>query len=282
MKILAIDQTSEMILTRMILAGIGALNENSEIQIRSRPIELESTTMNRLSKGNYNFSNQFSAAFVSLSLENLANPTTFLKVISLIHENNPSLDVFVVPEPSATLTAPDILVLFLTGVAGVIEERLLVLEPNLSRAVSHKATSNRYRSTLLIGSSSHELAKLWHMLREWNNDDESTNQLDLCCWKASIALGQLEKIQLGMGGAHPYTYVKYAQALIMASTKTGIRFSEDELRRAMSVLARRYLGDHFEKFELTNFSKSQIEGRCVLEWQQWCHRVSRWSGSATC
>ena len=32
----------------------------------------------------------------------------------------------------------------------------------------------------------------------------------------------------------------------------------------------------------TNFSKSQIEVICVLEWQQWCHRVSRWSGPATC
>lgn len=39
---------------------------------------------------------------------------------------------------------------------------------------------------------------------------------------------------------------------------------------------------HNVRFVECNFSKSQIEVICVLEWQQWCHRVSQWSGSTTC
>jgi hypothetical protein len=164
--------------------------------------------------------------------------------------DNPRARVFLVPVSNGdTLTAVDVVVALLAGIAGVVSERGLIMKEVLYSLINHQGSPRRHRSLLLIGDLSSKVEAMKNMVNDWDMDAEAEPTLDPACWRTAMALARLDKLEPVIGSAQPTSYSSLANALNLTEPATSFRLNSDDLRRVLGTLARRWLGEDHEPVE---------------------------------
>ncbi len=149
---------------------------------------------------------------------------------------------------STSVTGADTAAAVLMGAVGIVDDRGLVSADVLDAVVRHQVNGRRHRSVLLIGEALPRLQKTQDMVREWNEDEEGNDAVDLNSWQACFALAQINRLEPIFGaGGQPYSFIRLADALNLAEGTTGFRLTQNDLRRALSTLAYRLLGPDHEQ-----------------------------------
>lgn len=175
---------------------------------------------------------------------------TSLKTAQMILAEDATIRLYlVIQSDHPSFTGVDAIAALLFGVSGIIEERALVDEEILQEILAHKVIDRRYRSMLVLGNTLDRIRGIKGVVEDWDNDFEADPTLDLPCWKASMALAQLEKLEPISTGGSVFGFVNLAQALNFAVHKTSFSYTIHDLRRVLSTLAGRWLGTGHESPE---------------------------------
>ena len=160
---------------------------------------------------------------------------------------------------AAALSGLEVTAVLLAGSAGVIDDRLLMSDGVLRGLLDHQFEDARSRSMLLIGRSAGATRVLVEMLKMWSEELECYGTLDAACWRAAMALAQLDELRPLRGPGDRFSFVKLAQALNLRSADTTFQLTENDLRRVLSDLADLWLPDPEDKPErlhLPNYAKA--------------------------
>lgn len=172
-----------------------------------------------------------------------------------------SLRVFLIlPAGVADFTGVDTAAALLAGMAGVLDDRLLLGDGIFDSILSQANLNPHTRMMLMLGEPAKRLKRLKHTLDEWALSDEGTDALDLNCFRAALALAQLDRLMPLRGQGDPYSFVKLAQALNLAQPFTSFRLSLGDLRKTLSSLTGRFLGfdrENFERLSLPDLARSR-------------------------
>jgi hypothetical protein len=158
--------------------------------------------------------------------------------------NHPGTKVFLVPVSSGgPLTGVDAVIAMLVGITGIIDERGLVLNEVIGAMIRPPLSSRRQKSMLLVGEVASRTEITTSMVTSWNMDEEGDPTLDGACWRAAMALGQIDKLEPMFISPQPLSFSSLATALNLSESTTYFRLNENDLRRVLSTLARRWLPD---------------------------------------
>jgi hypothetical protein len=158
--------------------------------------------------------------------------------------NRPGTKVFLVPvSGGGPLTGVDAVIAMLVGITGIIDERGLVLNEVIGAMMRPPLSSRRQKSMLLVGEVASRTEITTSMVASWNMDEEGDPTLDGACWRAAMALGQIGKLEPMFTSPQPLSFSSLAAALNLSESTTYFRLNENDLRRVLSTLARRWLHD---------------------------------------
>ena len=138
----------------------------------------------------------------------------------------------------------------LAGMAGLLDDRLVIADGVLQVALRHQHLRSGGRTMLMMGESPGRMRKIREMLEEWELDEESSEIGDLNCFRVAMVLAQLERLQPLRGPGKPFSFVKLAQSLSLADTRMSFRRNSGDLRKTLSTLADRLLAPEHEDAEL--------------------------------
>ena len=178
----------------------------------------------------------------------------------LVQSNPRSRVILVCQAGISAFTALDAVASLLGGMAGLVEDRLLIAEGVLDSVLCLHHLDRKGRLMLMLGESADRLQGIQAMLAEWELDDEADDIVDLKCFRAAMALAQLDRLRPLRGPGDPYSFVKLAQALNLAESKTLFRLSPGDLRKTLSKLADRFIGlesEHVERVKLPEYARKR-------------------------
>jgi hypothetical protein len=158
----------------------------------------------------------------------------------------------------ADFTGVDTAAALIAGVAGLVDDRLLMTEGMLDMVLGHSHCDLHGRTMLIVGEPAARLRKIREMLGEWALIEEGSDAIDLNCFRAALALAQLDRLQPLRGPGYPYSFVKIAHALNLAKPITSFHLTQGDLRKTLSTLADRLLGsdrEHFERLRLPDYAR---------------------------
>ncbi len=166
--------------------------------------------------------------------------------------------VFLVQQ-ARTFTGIDVAAALLAGIAGIVDDRLLIVKGVLSFILSHKPFNRKGRTMLMLGETSGRFIKIKEMLEEWENDEHGNELGDFQCFRAAMALSQIDRLRPLRGPRdHMYSFVILSQALNLAESKTSFYLNKNDLRKTLSRLADRLIGlehDHTERIRLPDYAR---------------------------
>jgi hypothetical protein len=261
-RIIHVDNRPQGATAKMLNAGVRAYNET----LAAKPaggrecVELQVMTADEFGRGREHYDAGATVLFISLTEEepgmsskveqSCGMQSTSLSAAQDLLNRNGNLRIFMVPTGSGDfLTGIDAVAGLLWGASGYVDERGLIMEGTLRDVLSHRRTDRRFRSLLLIGSMCARVKAISDTLQEWNTDVDADATLDLASWRASLALAQLPTLEPILGSAQPFSFRALAEALNLARSVTSYRHTPDDLRRILSTLARRWLGENHEPAE---------------------------------
>lgn len=169
--------------------------------------------------------------------------------------------VILVNQPGDSLiTGVDAGAAFVTGIAGIVDDRLLLTDRVLKTLLTHQHVHPRWGKMLAIGETAARLRDVQDMFGEWDDDDSNDYRLYAPCFKTCLALAQLDRLNPVKGQGHRFSYVQLARALNLARSVTGFHLSEVDLRKILSIIANRLLpanGDDSERIHLPSHVKTR-------------------------
>src|ERR1700681_1149403 len=110
----------------------------------------------------------------------------------LVQSNPRSRVILVCQAGISAFTALDAVASLLGGMAGLVEDRLLIAEGVLDSVLCLHHLDRKGRLMLMLGESADRLQGIQAMLAEWELDDEADDIVDLKCFRAAMALAQLD------------------------------------------------------------------------------------------
>lgn len=148
----------------------------------------------------------------------------------------------------------------ISRIAGILDDRLLLYDSTLPRIVKHSVMDARYWWTLIIGRAAIQLQALKSMLNEWEERLGGDGTMDPACWRAAMALAQLDKLSpLRDGMGERYSFVKLAQTLNLRQAVTSFRLSESDLRKVLSMLADLWIAASEDRSQRVNLPQRARE-----------------------
>lgn len=267
MNFVLVDKSKRAPAAKMLQAGVRAYNEEF-IQNNGEPISLSVETFDLFNVTEIDDETDCTY-FVAVSEKELLEPvenhgsedvlSNSLRIAHTISRLEASPKVFlVIPRGHNSFSSSHTFAAFFAGVTGVVDDSVVLQAEGLHEIVKHKGSDRRYRRLLVIGEPIIQIQDTKEMLEDWKEDGDSDPTLDLATWRAAMALGQIEKLQPAAGGGDPYGFPKFALALNFYEGTTKFRLTPDDLRRVLSTLSRRWLGeDHqgFERISLPEFAR---------------------------
>lgn len=272
-RIIHIDNLPQGATAKMLCAGVRGYNETLLGAKRDEGLGLishELMSFKEFDRQDQILNPAADLVFITVSEEKLSNrssgkeglraPCLSIMTAQRILNNHRNIRVFLVPIANLTsLTGIDVVAGLLVGISGFVDERSLVMEETLGEILNHRHKDRRYKSMLLIGQLPNRIRLIKQMIEEWNNDIEADPTLDLASWRASLALAQLDKLEPIFGSAQPFSFKALADALNLARSVTFFRHTPDDLRRVLSTLARRWMGENHEpkdRIRLPEYARS--------------------------
>lgn len=171
--------------------------------------------------------------------------------------------VILVSQPGASrITGVDAAAALLAGIAGIVDDRLLLSDGVLKSLYRHRHIDRRWRTMLAVGETAVRLRNVKDMFEDWDNDASSDTTQYAPCFKACLALAQLEKLKPIRGQGHRYSFMQLAQALNIAKPETSFRLSVGDLRKVLSIVANQLLAaddDETERLHLPSYVKKKLE-----------------------
>lgn len=169
-------------------------------------------------------------------------PSRAIRTAYEIAANRPGTRVFLVPTSRAgVLTGVDAVIAMLVGISGIVDDRGLVFHEVIHSMITPAATSRRQKSISLVGEVASRIEVTKKMLTAWSMDDQGDPTLDGACWRAAMALAELDSLEPLLVGPQPFSFSSLAAALNLSASVTNFRLNENDLRRVLSTLARRWL-----------------------------------------
>jgi hypothetical protein len=169
--------------------------------------------------------------------------------------------VILVNQPGVSLiTGVDMGAAFVAGIAGIVDDRLLLTDRVLKSFLNHQHLHSRWGKMLAVGETADQLRKVKDMFEEWDEDDTNDYRLYPPCFKACLALAQLDKLNPIKGQGHRFSYVQLARTLNLAKGATGFQLSEVDLRKVVSIIANRLLpadDDNSERIHLPSLVRTR-------------------------
>ena len=169
--------------------------------------------------------------------------------------------VFLVRRSDASsLSGIDSAAAVMSRIAGILDDRLLLYDGALPRIVRHQVRDARHWRTLIIGRAAMQLESIMSMLNLWEERLAGDGTMDPACWRAAMALAQLEKLSpLRDGVGESYSFVKLAQTLNLRQSVTSFRLSESDLRKVLSMLADLWISASEDKSQRVNLPQRARE-----------------------
>lgn len=158
------------------------------------------------------------------------------------------------------LTGIDVVAAMVSGLCGVIDDRMLLSEGALAKVLAHRANDSRSRALQVIGRSTAATWGLVAMLQAWEQNLSGDGTMDLACWRAAMALAQLPQLLPIPGLGDRYSFVKLAQALNLQTPITSFHLTESDLRKVLSSLADLWIestADRSERVHLPRYARAQ-------------------------
>lgn len=178
-------------------------------------------------------------------------PCRSLHSAQLALGTHPKLRVYLIDATgTSAFSAVDLGAALGSGAAGVIHDRGLMIGRVVGAIIEHQQPKRKYHTLLLIGQSADSIQALQNMLKEWEEDPLVEEGVSVvACWRTAVALAQLERLDpLFVAGSQPFSYSKLAESLNLAEHVTGFHYTPDELRRIISTLSRRWLGNEHQEY----------------------------------
>lgn len=155
------------------------------------------------------------------------------RLLFLVNATNP--DAF---------TGVDVASALAIGVDGVVDERALIRPDVLDQMMRIEVTDRRFKYSVVLGESAIRLHAIKSMIETWSQDELSSSEHDFACWRTGSALGQIgELVPIVGAGDRPYSYLKIADTINLEEQGTNFRLARDDLRKVISTLCRRWLGE---------------------------------------
>lgn len=171
--------------------------------------------------------------------------------------------VILVNQPGDSLiTGIDAGAALMAGIAGIVDDRVLLTDRVVKSLLTHQHIHPRWRKLLAIGETAGRLRNVKAMFEEWDEDESSDYGQYAPCFKACMALAQLDRLSPLRGQGHRYSYVQLARALNLAQPETSFHLSEVDLRKVLSIVANRLIpagDDESERVHLPSHVKSKWE-----------------------
>jgi hypothetical protein len=164
----------------------------------------------------------------------------------------------------SSLTGVDVVAALMSGISGVLDDRILLYDGVLPALFKHSPEDRRSRSILVIGRSVAEARALREMLNAWDVDLKGDGTADVACWRAAMALAQLEHL-LPLAGPNRFAFTRLAEMLNTLRGTTTFHLSESDLRKALSSLADLWIGkaeDQAERAQLPRRARERGFPRC--------------------
>jgi hypothetical protein len=174
---------------------------------------------------------------------------------SLVQANGYLRVILVLPAGTSLFTGLDTVAALLAGMAGIVDDRLLIADGVLAHFLHHNHLDHRNRTMLILGDPAHRLQTMKTMLEAWSLDVESDEMIDTRCFRTALALAQLERLKPLRGPGLLHSFDKLAQALNIEEPITSFKLSPGDLRKVMSKLADRLLSDEHEPTERLKLSE---------------------------
>jgi hypothetical protein len=131
----------------------------------------------------------------------------------------------------------DVIAAMISGMAGLLDDRVLLCDGSLAAVFEHRPANTRTRSMLVIGRSVESIRQLKAMLDTWGETLSGDGTMDQACWRACMALAQLDRLLPLPSAGNRYSFGKLAQTLNLRAAVTSFRLSESDLRKVLSILA---------------------------------------------
>jgi hypothetical protein len=166
---------------------------------------------------------------------------------------------------TSPFTGVDTAAAMLAGMAGVVDDRLLIAGGVFDLVIDQNHVGRRERTMLLLGEPAAQLKNIKNVLDEWESTDDEGD--DAGCFRVAMALAQLDQLRPLCGSGESTSFVKLARALNMAAPKTSFRLSEGDLRKLLSRLANRLIGpdhEHRERIRLPDYVRKCGFSPCPL------------------
>lgn len=155
-----------------------------------------------------------------------------------------------IPLSQARFSGFDCITAFLLGILGVVDERYLSLEKVMENLLKFQGVHRSYRRMILIGEMAEKASESKYMLETWQDEGWVEEKYESILWRTSVALAQLSKLEPIIGGsAQPMSFPQLAKALNMAHATTGFVYNNDDLRKVLGVLAKKWLGEEHKNAE---------------------------------
>jgi hypothetical protein len=100
------------------------------------------------------------------------------------------------------------------------------------------------------------------MFEVWNEDVSNDTTRYAGCFKACLALAQLDKLRSIPGQGHKYSYTQLALALNLAKSVTSFHLSSGDLRKVLSIIINQLIPpeeDESERTHLPSYVKKKLE-----------------------
>jgi len=160
------------------------------------------------------------------------------------------------------ITGVDAGAALVAGIAGIVDDRVLLMDGVIKSLLTHQHIHPRWRKMLAMGETAGRLRNVKTMFEDWDEDVSSDYSQYAPCFKACMALAQLERLSPLRGQGHRYSYVQLARALNLAEPETSFHLSEVDLRKVLSIVANRLMPvghDESERVHLPTLVKSKWE-----------------------
>jgi len=263
-RVIHVDNSPERssVTARTLDAGITAYN--AALDTRQEPLDFEVLTFDEYDALRTPINPDPALFFVTVSESELSHKNHDGQVVACrsletartIAAQNSKGKVFLIAVAAANeLTGIDAVVAGLNGVAGIIDERGLILKEVVESTVHHVPNSRRRKSLMLVGELGSRITAMKEMLSDWEIDADSEPTLDLACWRAAIALAQLKRLEPIITVPQPTSYSSLANALNLNESATAFRLNSNDLRRVLSTLGRRWLGEGHDPPERLNLPR---------------------------
>jgi hypothetical protein len=171
--------------------------------------------------------------------------------------------VILVNQPGDSLiTGADAGAALVAGIAGIVDDRLLLTDRVLKSFLTHQRIHSRWETMLAVGETAGRLRNVKAMFAEWDEDDANDYSLYASCFKACMALAQLDRLNTVRGQGRRYSYLQLARALNLAHTVTFFHLSEGDLRKVLSIIANRLIpsvDEGAERLHLPSYVKNKWE-----------------------